>query len=176
MERNVTRRGFARHVIFAAAAGAGASLLRPRTAVAQGGDVAHDAESIRQVVSFNGTPQQVFDALTDPARFTKMMAFSMVPKAKPAVLSAAPGAAFSLFDDHITGRNIEVVAARRLVQAWRAGGWETGVYSIARFEITANAGKAVITFDHTGFPKGEGAHLAEGWNANYWAPLRKFLG
>jgi len=30
---------------------------------------------------------------------------------------------------------------------------------------------------HTGFPKGDGEHLAEGWKINYWQPMeKKFLG
>jgi predicted TIM-barrel fold metal-dependent hydrolase len=32
-----------------------------------------------------------------------------------------------------------------------------------------------IVFDHTGFPKGQAQHLAEGWKANYWEPLEKYL-
>jgi len=32
-----------------------------------------------------------------------------------------------------------------------------------------------IIFDHTGFPQGKGEHLADGWKANYWEPLEKYL-
>jgi hypothetical protein len=35
---------------------------------------------------------------------------------------------------------------------------------------------AKIIFDHTGFPKGAGEHLAAGWKAHYREPLEKFLG
>jgi hypothetical protein len=32
-----------------------------------------------------------------------------------------------------------------------------------------------IVFDHRGFPEGQAQHLADGWNANYWEPLEKYL-
>jgi hypothetical protein len=32
-----------------------------------------------------------------------------------------------------------------------------------------------IIFDHVGFPKGLGQHLAEGWKAHYWDTLQKYL-
>jgi hypothetical protein len=33
----------------------------------------------------------------------------------------------------------------------------------------------LITFDHTGFPATERDHLASGWYANYWEPMKKYL-
>jgi len=32
-----------------------------------------------------------------------------------------------------------------------------------------------IIFDHPGFPQDKGEHLADGWKANYWEPLEKYL-
>jgi hypothetical protein len=45
----------------------------------------------------------------------------------------------------------------------------------ARFDLVAQGAGTKILFDHTGFPKGQGEHLAEGWQANYWSPLQKYL-
>ena len=50
------------------------------------------------------------------------------------------------------------------------------LYSIARFKLKEQGAKTTILFDHTGFPKGLGEHLASGWHQNYWEPLRKYLG
>jgi len=68
------------------------------------------------------------------------------------------------------------VTNERIVQAWRAGSWDPGIYSIARFELVEQGSGTKIVFDHTGFPKGDGEHLAGGWKMNYWEPLEKFLG
>ncbi|HWZ52030.1 MAG TPA: SRPBCC domain-containing protein, partial [Granulicella sp.] len=53
--------------------------------------------------------------------------------------------------------------------------WEPGVYSIAKFELREQGSATRLVFDHTGFPNGKAEHLAEGWKANYWEPLHKYL-
>lgn len=80
-----------------------------------------------------------------------------------------------MFAGLIVGRNIELVPGARVVQAWRPGHWNPGVYSIARFELTPKGSGTTITFDHTGFPEGEFDNLLSGWNGHYWEPLAKYL-
>jgi hypothetical protein len=41
--------------------------------------------------------------------------------------------------------------------------------------ISSNRDQHQIVFDHKGFPLGQAEHLAEGWKANYWEPLGKYL-
>jgi activator of HSP90 ATPase len=141
-------------------------------------DVSHTAEAIHQEVMFKASPKRVYDALTDAKQFDKVIQLSaarMAPDAKPAEISRETGGAFSLFGGYIVGRQLELLTNQRLVQAWRAGSWSGGVYSIARFELTDQDSGTKLVFDHTGFPQGAGQHLAEGWKANYWDPLAKYL-
>jgi activator of HSP90 ATPase len=63
----------------------------------------------------------------------------------------------------------------RLIQAWRAGSWKSGAFSIAAFSFIREGSKTKLTFEHRGFPDGEGASLAPGWHAHYWGPLTTFL-
>jgi len=94
---------------------------------------------------------------------------------KPTEISREVGGAFALFGGYITGRHIELVPNERIVQAWRVGSWDPGVYSIAKFVLAEQGSGTKIVFDHTGFPRGLGEHLAAGWKAHYWEPLEKFL-
>jgi activator of HSP90 ATPase len=155
-----------------------ASLLGLRVGVITmgGGEVTRASEAIHQEVVFNGSRTRVYEALTDAKQFTTMTTFSLVKNAPPAQISPDVGGAFSLFGGHIVGRHVELVPGQRLVQAWRVVDWEPGIYSIAKFELKPQGAKTMLVFDHTGFPNGLGQHLAEGWEANYWTPLRKFLG
>jgi activator of HSP90 ATPase len=139
------------------------------------GDVSRTAESIHQEVVIAATPARVYDALTDAVQFTTVTTFSSVPKASPAIIGRSAGAAFSVFGGHIVGRQLELVPAQRIVQAWRVVDWEPGHYSIAKFEFRNENRQTRILFDHTGFPGGQGNHLAEGWTANYWEPLKKYF-
>jgi activator of HSP90 ATPase len=94
---------------------------------------------------------------------------------KPTEISRETGGAFTIFGGHITGRQVDLVPNERIVQAWRVDGWNTGVYSIAKFDLVEQASGTKIVFDHTGFPPGLGKHLAAGWKAHYWEPLQKLV-
>jgi len=143
--------------------------------------ISHAAESIHQEPVFQAPRRRVYEALTDAKLFGKVVQLSaamkggMPPGAGPAEISREAGGAFSLFGAYITGRQIELVPNERIVQAWRAGGWDPGHYSIARFVLAEHGSGTKIVFDHTGFPNGQAEHLAAGWKGNYWEPLEKFL-
>ena len=143
--------------------------------------LSHNAESIHQEVVFKAAPKRVYDALTDAKQFEKVAQMSAAVRSgaslgdKPTQISREEGGAFTLFGGHILGRQIELVPNRRIVQAWRVVIWNPGVYSIARFELSETGSGTKLVFDHVGFPDGQGPHLAEGWNGNYWEPLEKFL-
>ncbi len=142
--------------------------------------ISRTAESIHQEPVFKANRKRVYEALLDSAQFDKVIQISGVMQSmhlpgKPTEISPEPGGAFVLFGGYITGRNVELVPNQRIVQAWRTGSWDPGVYSIARFELVEQASGCKIVFDHTGFPKGEAEHLASGWKAHYWEPLNKLL-
>lgn len=100
----------------------------------------------------------------------------MAKTQKPTQIDPRLGGAFAIFGGLITGRQIALTADMLIVQAWRAGDWARGLYSIARFELLDQGSDTKLVFDHTGFPKGAGKELASGWQAHYWNPLAKFLG
>src|SRR5215467_13376635 len=144
-------------------------------------DISSTCEVIHQEVVFKAPRKRVYEALTDAKQFNKVVLLStavqsgMVPRDKPAEVSPEAGGAFSAFGGHIAGRHVELVPSERIVQAWRAASWGPGQYSIARFELVEQGSGTKLVFDHTGFPQGQGAHLAEGWRINYWEPLEKYF-
>jgi activator of HSP90 ATPase len=170
-----------RHLIAGGALAIGCLAMRSSRVMADADDgVSHSAESIHQEPSFKASRQRVYEALTNTEQFDKVTQFSGVMKSmaqmkKPTEISRQVGGAFALFGGYIVGRHIELVPNELIVQAWRAGGWDRGGYSIVRFELTEQGAGTKILFDHTGFPKGQAEHLASGWRAQYWDPLEKFL-
>jgi uncharacterized protein YndB with AHSA1/START domain len=160
----------------------GLALGSAKACAGTGEEISHSAESIHQEPVFKASRKRVYDALTDTKQFDKIIELSGVMKSgmppganKPTEISREEGGAFAIFGGYITGRQIELVPAVRIVQAWRVGSWEPGVYSIVKFELTEQGAGTKIVFDHTGFPKGDGEHLASGWKAHYWEPLQEFL-
>jgi activator of HSP90 ATPase len=120
--------------------------------------------NIHQEVTLAAAPARVYQALVDSKRFAEVTG-------APATGDSTEGAPFSAFGGHITGRHVELVPAKRVVQAWRAKTWPEGHYSIVRFELEANASGTKLVFDHEGFPEDMKDHLAKGWQSNYWDKL-----
>ena len=153
---------------------------RPRTSQLPGGDeISHTAEAIHQEVVFEVSRKRVYEALTDATQFDRVIQLSEAGMSignRATQISREVGGTFSIFGGHIVGRHIEMVPNERLVQAWREISWPPGVYSIVKFELAEQGAGAKLVFDHTGFPEGAAKHLAIGWKANYWEPLRKYLG
>jgi activator of HSP90 ATPase len=183
----ISRRAFALRV---AALPAGVALATPPAASAAtiqrvtsaGADgLTHDSEAIHQEIHFSASRERVYRALTTSRQFDAVTrlsdAISLVtaPGARPTSISPKVGGAVILFGGYITGRNLELTRNERLVQAWRVGSWNAGDYSIVKFALAADRAGTKLVFDHQGFPQGQGNHLAGGWHAHYWEPLKKFL-
>jgi len=120
--------------------------------------------NIHQEMTFNAAPTRIYQALVDSKRFGELTG-------APASGDSAEGASFSAFGGHITGRHVELVPGKRVVQAWRAKTWPEGLYSIVRFELRAEGTGTRLVFDHAGFPEDMTEHLAKGWQSNYWDKL-----
>jgi uncharacterized protein YndB with AHSA1/START domain len=126
--------------------------------------------AIHQEITIDADPARVYNALTDPGQFGELTGRGA------AALAAEAGAPFSLFDGHITGRNVELVPGRRLVQAWRAASWPEGVYSIVNFSLEGDGDDHTrLVFDHTGYPEAAHDELDAGWGQMYWEPLKRYL-
>lgn len=144
-------------------------------------EISHTAESIHQEPVFKASRKRLYEVLTDAKQFSKVTQLSAAMQSGASLgnrateISHEVGGAFTLFGGHIVGRHIELMPNERIVQAWRVADWNPGVYSIVKFELTEQGSGTKLVFDHAGFPQGKGQHLADGWRANYWEPLEKYL-
>ena len=185
MTRNLLSRGnFVVRAGVAWAVGVAASSYAATTGTARAaGDaqISRDSEEIHQVVDFTAGPARVYRALMTSEEFDKVVRLSaamhsgMALGNAPTRIDARPGGAFSLFGGYVTGRILELEPNVRIVEAWRSGSWPAGAYSIATFGLAALGTGTRLTFDHAGFPNGDAATLAKGWQENYWEPLAKSL-
>lgn len=163
----------------------GFALCKPAFGEAMPGgeeEISHSCETIHQTVAFTASRKRVYEVLTDEKQFDKVVKLSAaVAQAgmslgnKPTQIAREAGGSFTLFGGHIIGRHVELVPGERIVQAWRVATWETGVYSIVRFQLVEEGSGTKLIFDHAGFPQGLGQHLAEGWKGSYWEPMQKVL-
>jgi activator of HSP90 ATPase len=153
-----------------------ATLGAARVAAAE--EISHSEEAIHQENVFKASRKRVYEALTETKQFDRLVKLSGISNAlgtKPTQISGEVGGAFTIFGGHIIGRQLELVPAERIVQAWRVVDWAPGIWSVAKFELVEQGAGTKIVFDHTGFPKGAGEHLASGWKEHYWDTLEKYL-
>ncbi len=152
-------------------AGATEAATGPRSAGASPGlEGFAPSSSIRQAVSFNAPPARIYQVLLDAKDFARFTGYP-APELDP-----HPGGALSLFGGQITGRNIELVADRRIVQAWRDADWAEGLYSLVRFDLAPAGQGTQLVLAHWGFPSADRSHLDPGWRRMYWKPLAAYLG
>lgn len=126
------------------------------------------SKPVHQEIVLSASPEAVYLALMNS---DKHAAFTEAP----ADIEAREGGACSWYGGKITGRNIELVPNKRIVQAWRAGNWDEGTYSVVKYELIPDGGGTQVVLDQTGHPDGTGEHLDSGWHERYWNPLRKYL-
>jgi activator of HSP90 ATPase len=168
-----------RQAIFGALAAFSAlGVLGPETLAHPTQEISHSAEAIHQEPVFKASRKRVYQALTETKQFDKLVKLSGISDAlgtKPTQIGNEVGGTFTIFGGHIIGRQLELLPDERIVQAWRVVDWEPGWYSIAKFNLVEQGSDTKIVFDHTGFPKGLGEHLASGWKEHYWDTLQKYL-
>ena len=125
--------------------------------------------SIHQEIYFKCKSQRLFEALTKAEQFGEL-------SGAPAEINPESGGKFSCFGGMISGVSIEIVPDKRLVQAWRVGNWDPGVYSIVKFDLEEIGDtETKLVFDHTGFPEEHKTRLEQGWHEKYWVPMKKYL-
>jgi activator of HSP90 ATPase len=126
------------------------------------------SDLIEQTVLFEASPHEVYEALMDSAMHA---AFTN----SPAEISREVGGDYMAYGGYISGRNLELVPDRKIVQSWRAMDWPEDVFSVVTFLLTEQDGGTRLDFTHANVPAGTQEEFGQGWIDNYWEPLKAFL-
>ena len=126
-------------------------------------------KTIRQTVLLSAVPARVYSALLESKRHAKFTG-------APAKISAKVGGTFTCYEGYISGVNVELAPARRIVQAWRSQGWPEGHYSLVTFALAkASRSRTKLSFAQFGVPASDVKAKSEGWRTHYWTPLKAYL-
>lgn len=126
-------------------------------------------ESIQVSARFPVTPDQLFRAWLDSREHTRFT--GGVAHIDPSV-----GGRFSAWDDYITGRTLEIVPGRKVVQAWRTVEFPVDAPDSrleARFEAEKGGTRLVLV--HSDIPEGHGDRYEEGWVDSYFEPMQRYF-
>ncbi len=119
-------------------------------------------------ITFKISPERLYKAWLDSAEHGEMTGTS-------ASVSAAPGAEFTAWDGYISGKNLELVEGRKIVQAWRTTDFDPNDAD-SRLEIRfdPSPGGCALTLLHTDIPDGQ-PDYEEGWREFYFEPMKAYF-
>ena len=125
----------------------------------------HNMKDFKKYYILNAEPSDVYNALTNAATI-------QLWSGDPAVMEAVEGTEFSLWEDSITGKNLEFVPGKKIVQEWYFGDQETA--STVTIILHENKGTTSAELRHTNIPDEDYDNIVQGWNENYFGSLIEF--
>lgn len=129
-----------------------------------------ETRTITHDVTFNAGPEEVFEALMDPARHSQF-------SGAPAQIERRPGGAFSLYGGHLTGKTLELKPHERIVQQWRASDWPEGHASRLTFDLQPIDGgrQTQLSMTHSDVPADQFDGINQGWRTHYWSKMAPYF-
>jgi activator of HSP90 ATPase len=127
-------------------------------------------KSIKQTITFDSTPDKVYQLIMDQKKHSAFTGTKVI-------MSTKPKGRFSVFDGYIYGYNIELIAGKKIVQAWHftEDGWPEEHYSICTFTFEKQGDKTKLVFVQTGVPEHKVDELTDGWKTYYWKAMKAYL-
>lgn len=115
------------------------------------------------------SPERVYAAWLDGEEHSRMTGGGAT--GQPEV-----GAAFTAWDEYISGRNLELSPGERIVQSWRTTQFPKSAKD-SRVEVTLEAveGGTKLTLSHTEISDGRGKSYESGWVDHYFEPMKAYF-
>ncbi len=126
--------------------------------------------TIRQKVLIPSVrPEEVYNALIDAKKHS---AFT----GSKATCNPKPGGRFTAWDNYISGKNLELVKGKKIVQEWKTSEWpEDYPSSILEFTLTRKKDGTELRMVHSKVPASQMEKYSEGWYSSYWEPLKEYF-
>ena len=127
-------------------------------------------ETIVQSAVIGATPDKVYEAYTSPERHSEFTG-------SRATGSPRVGGRFTAWDGYISGRFLELVKGKKIVQEWKTTEWPKGYPpSVVELRLEPKGRGTKLTMVHMKVPAEQAEKYAEGWADFYWKPLKRYLG
>lgn len=123
-------------------------------------------KTFKRTFNINAQPSDIYAALTNPYTIELWSGY-------PAKMDTEPGSEFSLWEGDITGRNLEFIPDRKVVQEWYFG--NQSEKSIVTITIQPDRENSVVTVEHINIPDDDFSDIAEGWREYYIGAIISFF-
>jgi uncharacterized protein YndB with AHSA1/START domain len=115
------------------------------------------------------SPQEIYEAWLDSVTHSEMTGGQ-------AIMSDEIGAEVSAYDGYITGRNLELVPAERIVQSWRttqfADEHEDSLITVTLEDADTGA---LLTLVHTNVPDDQTSYERGGWEEYHFETMKAYF-
>ena len=122
-------------------------------------------KNFKKTFNINAEPSDIYAALTNPYTIELWSGY-------PARMGTEAGEEFVMWDGDISGKIIELVPDKRVIQEWYFG--ERDEKSIVTISIAPSGGGSVVVVEHTNIPDEDFENITEGWNEYYMGAIRRF--
>lgn len=114
-------------------------------------------------------PSEIYNSWLDSVHHTKMTGGS-------AFIGPNVGEKFTAWDGYISGKNIELIEDKKIVQAWRTTNFEEEEED-SRVTITLEPAEhgTMLTLLHKNIPTGQ-PEYEKGWDEHYFVPMAQYFG
>lgn len=123
-------------------------------------------KDFKKYYTIPATPEEVYLALTNPLSITLWTG-------GPAEMGSEPGSRFNLWDESITGTNLEFEYGKKLVQQWDFG--DQPEPSVVTFKLHEHKHGTSLEVRHTNIPDEAWDDISSGWDDTYMASLMDFF-
>jgi uncharacterized protein YndB with AHSA1/START domain len=123
-------------------------------------------ENIKRYYTLSANPADVFNALTNK----KILE---IWTGESAEMKPVAGTEFSLWDGSITGKNLEVVENKKIVQQWYFG--EEEGESIVTLKLHPHRKGTSVELIHTNIPDEAFKNISEGWDEDFFGALKELF-
>jgi activator of HSP90 ATPase len=126
-------------------------------------------KTLHQSVLLKATAHDIYEALMDSNKHSEFTH-------SPAVIHREVGGEFSAFDGWASGKTVELIPDKKIVQKWRGADWPQGHYSTVMFELQAQGHETRVDFTQADIPEDLYADLKAGWVEWSWDNLAAYFG
>lgn len=123
-------------------------------------------KAFKRSFKINAEPSDIYSAITNPFTIELWSGY-------PAQMSTDPGSEFSLWEGDITGKNLEFIKDKKVVQEWYFG--DRTEKSIVTISISHDRENSIVTVEQSNIPDEEYNGIEEGWREYYFDAIKSFF-
>jgi activator of HSP90 ATPase len=124
---------------------------------------------IQDVLFNNTTAKDLYELYTDAKKHS-------VATGAPAEITPTEGSNYSAHSGYITGKNLQLIPNKLIVQSWRAQSWSADdIDSTFIIHLEQQGANVLLHAVHANVPDNAYGDLDSGWIKMYWEPWKLYL-